>query len=119
MWPEGVPEATAIDPGTGAIFRTLAYTGTKTSPEVWSDEVEGGLFFSNNTPEKGYGLPCATATGISEKVIRTDSPVVGHEYYNIMGARLPREPQKGLYIHRMLKEDGTSEVVKEFKIREY
>ena len=59
------------------------------------------------------------STNISEKVIKTDAQIIGHEYYSIMGIRLPREPQKGLFIHRMLKEDGTSEIVKEFKIREY
>ena len=46
--------------GTTAIFKTLPYTGTKTSPEFYSDDYEGGLFFSNNTPERGYTLPCAT-----------------------------------------------------------
>ncbi len=115
MWPEGVAEGTAIDPGTGAIFKTLAYTGTKTSPEIWSDDVEGGLFFSNNTPEKGYGLPCALSTGVS-KVFRSEAEIVGHEYYNVLGVRLPIAPKKGFYIHRILRSDGTSEVVKEFKL---
>ncbi len=60
MWPATIPGGTAIDPGTGnAIFKTLPYTGTKTSDEFYSDDYEGGLFFSNNTPEKGYTLPCA------------------------------------------------------------
>lgn len=117
MWPEDVPEGTAIDPGTGAIFRTLPYTGTKTSPEIWSDDHEGGLFFSNNTPEKGYGLPCMTVTSIYE-VSRTDALVIGHEYYTILGVQLPKEPRTGFFIHRMLKEDGTTEIIKEFKIRE-
>ncbi len=56
MWPETVPGGTQIDPGagTGAIFKTVPYTGTKTSDEFYSDDYEGGLFFSNNTPEKGY-----------------------------------------------------------------
>ncbi len=115
MWPADVPEGTAIDPGTGAIFRTLPYTGTKTSPEIWSDEIDGGLFFSNNTPEKGYSLPCALSTGVT-KVIRSEAEIVGHEYYNILGVRLQRAPRNGFYIHRILRSDGTSEVVKEFKL---
>lgn len=69
MWPAEIPEATAIDPGTGAIFRTLPYTGENTSDEIWSDDVDGGLFFSNNTPEKGYSLPCALSTGITERYL--------------------------------------------------
>ena len=61
MWPETIPAGTNIDPGTesGAIFKTLPYTGTKTGDEFYSDDYEGGLFFSNNHPEKGYTLPCA------------------------------------------------------------
>lgn len=118
MWPPEIPEATAIDPGTGAIFRTLPYTGTKTSPEIWSDDYEGGLFLSNNTPEKGYTVPCPQSTGIPE-VIESDARIIGHEYYTIMGQLLEREPRKGLYIHRILREDGTSEVMKMFKVREY
>ena len=114
MWPEGVPEATAIDPGTGAIFRTLPYTGTKTSAEVWSDDYEGGLFFSNNTPEKGYTLPCSVITGISDPV-KAEVRIVGHEYFNILGAKLPREPQSGLFIHRMIRADGTTKTVKILK----
>jgi len=118
MWPPEIPAATAIDPGTGAIFRTLPYTGTKTSPEIWSDDYEGGLFLSNNTPEKGYTIPCPEPTSVPE-VFKTDAQIIGHEYYSITGVRLQIEPRKGIYIHRILKEDGTSEVVKEFKVREY
>ncbi len=117
MWPDDIPGGTAIDPGTGAIFRTLPYTGAKTSAEIWSDDYEGGLFFSNNTPVKGYSLPCALYTGISD-VFKTDTEIIGHEYYNVLGVRLPIEPRKGFYIHRILKSDGTSEVVKEFKLIE-
>ncbi len=119
MWPDDIPGGTAIDPGTGAIFRTLPYTDTKTSPEIWSDDYEGGLFFSNNISEKGYTLPCMLSTNVTEKVLKTDAQIIGHEYYSIIGVRLLREPQRGFYIHRILKKDGSSEVVKEFKIDEY
>jgi hypothetical protein len=119
MWPEEIQAATAIDPGTGAIFRTLPYTGEKTSPEIWSDDYEGGLFFSNNQPEKGYTLPCAiSTTGINE-LIGTDPQVIGHEYFDILGKRLLKEPSQGLYIHRILKSDGTAEVVKKYKVIEH
>lgn len=114
LWPAGVPVATAIDPGTGAIFKTLPYTGTKTSDEFFSDDVEGGLFLSNNTPEKGYTVPCAFATGIADQ-LKNDSPVVGHEYYNLQGVKLSKAPQKGLYIHKAIKADGSSVTTKEIK----
>jgi hypothetical protein len=118
MWPAEIPAATAIDPGTGSIFKTLPYTGTKTSPEVWSDDVEGGLFFSNNTPEKGYSLPCMLSTSISHETVKNDAQIIGHEYYSILGSRLYEEPRKGLYLHKILKSDGSFQVVKEIKMIE-
>lgn len=114
MWPSEIAGGTAIDPGTGAIFRTLPYTGTKTSDEFYSDEYVGGLFLSNNTPEKGYTVPCAILTGISDH-LKADSPVVDHEYYNLQGVKLLRVPQKGLYIHKAIKADGSSVSTKELK----
>jgi hypothetical protein len=116
MWPAEIPAATQIDPGapSGAIFRTLPYTGTKSSAELWSDDYEGGLFFSNNTPEKGYTLPCMVTTGIKD-ISKSDAPVIGHEYYNINGAKISRIPQNGIYIHKKIKADGTFEVTKEIK----
>jgi len=121
MWPESVAEGTNIDPGTesGAIFKTVPYTGEKTGDEFYSDDYEGGLFLSNNTPEKGYSVPCGELipTGIND-VDGTDAKVIGHEYYNIMGQRLRREPTTGMYIHKMLKADGTYVVIKKFNLRE-
>jgi hypothetical protein len=115
MWPAEIAGGTAIDPGTGAIFRTLPYTGGLTGPEFWSDDYEGGLFFSNNQPEKGYTLPCAISTTGIEDLIEANSQVVGHEYFDLLGRRLLDEPRQGLYIHRILKADGTSVVVKKYK----
>lgn len=114
MWPAEVPEATAIDPGTGAIFRTLPYTGEETSPELYSDDYEGGLFLSNNSPEQGYTVPCAVVTNIP-KPVKSDAPVVGYEYYTIHGAKLSREPVSGLYIRKAIKADGTFESEKIMK----
>jgi hypothetical protein len=114
LWPAEVPVATAIDPGTGSIFTTLPYTGKKTSPEFFSDDVPGGLFFSNNTPEKGYTLPCAIPTGISEQ-LKAEVPIVDHEYYNLQGVKLTKAPQQGLYIHKAIKADGSSTSTKEVK----
>jgi len=121
MWPDGVPEATQIDPGTGSIFKTLPYTGTRTSPDFWSDEYVGGLFFSNNIPEQGYTLPCPeliVVNDIPEVTAETDADVIGHEYYSILGVRLQEKPQSGMYIHKMLKVDGTSVVRKEFVLED-
>ncbi len=121
MWPETIPGGTAIDPGagTGAIFKTIPYTGTKTSDELYSDDYEGGLFFSNNTPEKGYTLPCPEIVISSDpQIIGKDAKVIGNEYYNMMGQRLPDEPTTGFYIHKILKSDGTSVVIKKLSLRE-
>jgi len=117
MWPDEIPGGTAIDPGTGAIFRTLPYTGTKTSDELWSDDYEGGLFFSNNTAEQGYTIPCPSVTGIFDE-FTVEPEIVGHEYFNILGVQLQKVPQYGLYIHKIIKSDGSFEVIKEFKARE-
>jgi hypothetical protein len=119
MWPDGM-DVVAIDPGTGSIFKTLPYTGTKTSDEFYSDDYDGGLFLSNNTPEKGYSVPCAqsSATAVTD-FIKVEAEIIGHEYFNLLGQKLQKEPHQGLFIHRILKADGTSEVLKEFKIREY
>lgn len=114
MWPAEIPGGTAVDPGTGSIFKTLPYTGTKTSAELYSDDYEGGLFFSNNTPEKGYTLPCVVVTAVND-IIKSESPVIRNEYYNIQGAKLSREPERGMYIHRAIKADGTTESTKVIK----
>ncbi len=115
LWPAEIEGGTAIDPGTGAIFRTLPYTGTKTSAEFFSDDYEGGLFLSNNTPEKGYTLPCVMSTTATRDQLKSESPVVSHEYYNLQGVKLLRAPERGLYIHKMIKADGSSVSKKELK----
>lgn len=116
MWPESIPGGTAIDPGTGSIFRTLPYTGTKTGEEFYSDDYEGGLFFSNGTPEKGYTLPCPTITDVTDEFVGTDANIVGHEYYNILGVRLHEKPITGFYLHKKIKSDRTFVVVKEYAL---
>jgi hypothetical protein len=119
MWPESLPGTPAVDPGTGSIFRTQPYTGTKTSVEFYSDEYVGGLFWSNGAPEIGFTVPCPEKipTAIPD-VIGTGAKVIGHEYYNMVGQRLPKEPSTGLYIDKVLKADGTSVVIKKFYLRE-
>jgi hypothetical protein len=121
MWPEAIPGGTQIDPGagTGAIFKTIPYTGTKTSEVFYSDEYVGGLFLSNNTPEKGYTVPCGEKipTAVPD-VIGSGAKVIGNEYYNMVGQKLPKEPTTGLYIHKILKADGTSVVIKKFNLED-
>jgi hypothetical protein len=121
MWPASVPGGTQIDPGagTGAIFKTVPYTGTKTSAEFYSDDYVGGLFLSNNTPEKGYTVPCPELVPSgNHDVTGTSAKVIGHEYYNMMGQRLPDEPTSGIYIDKVLKADGTFSVIKKLYLRE-
>ena len=112
MWPAGMDVVT-IDPGTGSIFRTLPYTGTKTSPEFYSDDAEGGLFLSNNQPEKGYTVPCADVTDIIPVVV--DSPVIGQEFYNLQGMKLSKQPESGLFIVKSIKANGTFVATKVLK----
>lgn len=118
MWPDGM-DVVAIDPGTGSIFKTLAYTGTKTSDEFYSDDYEGGLFFSNNQPEKGYTVPCPTLVDIKDEFVSSDADVIGHEYYNILGVKLQEKPRTGFYLHKKIKADNTFEVTKEYSFREF
>lgn len=117
MWPDGVPEGTAIDPGAGngAIFKTLPHTGTKTSPEFYNDDYPGMFDFDAGLAAvQGYTLACAVPTGI-QTIQASNSPVVGHEYYNFQGQKLSQKPQTGLFIDKAIKADGTTVSTKVFK----
>ncbi|GHT76939.1 hypothetical protein AGMMS50262_16650 [Bacteroidia bacterium] len=98
-----------IDPlpedGQQPIFRTLPYTGTKTSEEFFNSDYPG-LFDVAYGNVKGYAPACAVTTGIGS--ITVDSSIVGHEYYNIQGAKLSRQPESGLFIDKAIKADGSS-----------
>ncbi len=115
MWPSGIPEGTNINPGTesGAIFRTSAYTGTKTSPEFYNDDYPG-LFESAYGTVKGYAPSCAVTTDVFTPIVNV-SPVIGHEYYNLQGGRLSEEPMNGLFIDKAIREDGSSFTTKILK----
>lgn len=96
-----------INPGAedGAIFKTLPYTGTKTSPEFYNDDF-GNELFGASYPVKGYAPACAISTSVDNPSI-SDLPTVGYEYYNLQGAKLVKEPEQGLFIEKALKIDGS------------
>lgn len=106
MWPAGVPEGTAIDPGTGAIFKTLRYTGTKTSSEFYNDDF-GNDLFGNDYPEKGYAPACAVTASVENPLIDNGMPIVKYEYFNILGEKLLQQPETGIYIEKAIRANGT------------
>lgn len=97
-----------------AIFRTLPYTGTKTSAEFYNDTY-GNELFGNSYPVKGYAPACAVLTGLDSKVINTAPVVVGYEFYTLQGAKLTREPLEGLYLQKAIREDGSFVTTKIYK----
>jgi len=114
MWPDGM-DVTAIDAGVGdgAIFRTAPYTGTKTGDVFYNDDYPG-LFDASYGSVQGYTLACAVSTGI-QTIQSSNTPIVGHEYYNFQGQKLSQEPQTGLFIDKAIKADGTTVSTKVFK----
>lgn len=58
------------------------------------------------------GTADANTLGVKAIAGVSNAAVVGVEYYNFQGARLATAPQKGLYIVRELKADGTVSVKK-------
>lgn len=116
MWPTGIPEGEAVDPGTGNIFKTLPYTGTKTSGEFYNDDYPGFFDFDESlAAQAGYAFACAVddETGI-EEIFVPSSPIVSYEYFDLLGSRLATQPTKGICIVKAIKADGTWESRKVF-----
>lgn len=97
-------------------FETTPYTGTKTSVAFWNDEYPETGFFQDFT-WGGYAYPCAadksSATQIESFV--SDSPVIGYNYYSVLGTQLSEAPASGVYIVKEIKADGTSKTYKAIK----
>jgi hypothetical protein len=86
-------------------FKTLPYTGTKTGGLFYNDEYPG-LFDAYFGSLSGYAPACAPiVTGID--AVAVDSPVIGHEYYNLQGVKLSKQPEDGLFIDKAKKVNGT------------
>ena len=88
---------------------TLPYTGTKTGDEFYKNDYDDSNFFPGGFNDwQGYAAPGVVPTAIGSKTV-SSSPVVGYEYYNMVGQKLAVAPVKGLYIERIVRADGTSE----------
>jgi hypothetical protein len=101
-----------IDAVEGIAFTSAPYTGTKTSAEFYADDYDGFWPYTAG----GYAPTCVTippATGIHP--VTVDSPVVGHEYYNLQGMKLSKQPENGLFIDKAKKADGSSTAQKVLK----
>jgi len=100
----------------GNVFTSAPYTGTKTSVDFYADDYDG--FWPLTVG--GYAPSCAvidSKTNI-QSVSVDSSPVVGNEYYNLLGIKLLKEPESGLFINKAIKADGsfvTTKVIKPLK----
>jgi len=95
----------------GNAFTSAPYTGTKTSAEFYADDYDG---FWPGITIGGYAPSCAVidkATAIP--AVKVDSsPIVKHEYFDLLGIKLSKEPVSGLFIDKAMRADGTSVVTK-------
>lgn len=118
---------TATDPGAdwwelplqganGANLVTAPYTGTKTSVEFYKSDLDAtSTFFPGSFGDwMGYAAPCVTIPTDVKSPSVSDSPIVGYEYYNLLGGRLDLKPESGFYIQKAIREDGTSTTIKVF-----
>ena len=106
---------TDINAVEGAAFRSAPYTGTKTSVKFFGNDYANEGFW--NMAVGGYAPTCAVIpadeTGIHPVIV--DSPVVNREYYNLLGVKLSKQPESGLFIEKAIKADGTSVATKVLK----
>lgn len=116
-------------------FASAPYTGKKTSQDYFYGDLvpedvcpfeglDSGAFHSMCDNWGGYAPIEYYAEALGEETDDPDnagvgsvsvSPVVSAEYYNIQGQKLNYVPQKGLYIQKNTKADGTFETVKKVK----
>ncbi|MDR0864940.1 MAG: hypothetical protein LBO74_08415 [Candidatus Symbiothrix sp.] len=104
QWPAGwLAEGATVDGVDGNMFTSAPYTGTKTSAEFYCDDYEGFWTYT----AAGYAPSCAvipSVTGIAPVNVIAD--VVGHEYYNLQGIKLNKEPESGLFIKTAILSNG-------------
>jgi hypothetical protein len=101
----------------GANLVTAPYTGTKTSAEFYKGDLDAvSTFFPNSFLDwMGYAAPCVDLHTDVKTPVVTNSPIVGYEYYNLLGGRLLIKPESGMYIQKAIRENGTSATTKVFK----
>ena len=117
QWPVGwLPEGTAVDAVDGVTFTSAPYSGTKTSVAFSPGDFEGFWSFGAG----GYAPTCAEIAyddGSGIHPVINDSHFVRYEYFNLLGVKLFRQPESGLFIEKAIKADGTSVVNKVLKLR--
>lgn len=112
QWPAGWLEVGAtVDAVEGNAFTSAPYTGTKTSIEFYADDYDGFWTYTAG----GYAPSCASIDYTGIDAVAVDSPVVGHEYYNLQGVKLSKQPESGLFIEKAKKANGTSVAQKVLK----
>ena len=66
MWEDNSVDNPQAD-GSDCLFAFPAYTGTKTSPEFYTDDFEEPMFgYETEGARKGYAAPCVTATSVED-----------------------------------------------------
>ena len=100
----------------GANLVTLPYTGTKTSAQFYKTDTNDANFFPGSFVDyMGYAAPCAVIPTDVKNTFVSNSPIVGYEYYSLLGDKLRIQPERGCFIQKALKEDGTTITTKVFK----
>ena len=96
---------------------TAPYTGAYASDPVFNGNSNPAYIFTGTWGyTAGLAAPCSEfSTGITPATVDPDSPIVAHEYYNLQGVKLPKEPESGLFIDKAIKANGTSVVTKILK----
>ncbi|MDP4239256.1 MAG: hypothetical protein Q8904_07290 [Bacteroidota bacterium] len=97
---------------TAVSMNSAAYTGTKTSPEFYNSDYN--FFTAESSAWDGYAPPCVVINDIKNTYV-SDSPVVGYEYYSLLGGKLTIQPEKGFFIQKAIRADGTYSTTKIFK----
>ena len=101
----------------GANLTTAPYTGTKKSPDFYKGDLDAtSTFFpASFTDWMGYAAPCVNVSPNDVKnPTVSDSPIIGYEYYNLLGGKLLLQPESGFYIQKAIHEDGTATSTKIF-----
>ncbi|MDR0506034.1 MAG: hypothetical protein LBH32_04335 [Dysgonamonadaceae bacterium] len=95
---------------------TAPYTGAYASDkEFYGDDDTNNPYIFYQGASAGLAAPCTVIeTGITS--VSVDSPIVNHEYYNLQGAKLSRQPESGLFIDKAIKANGTSSATKISKL---
>ena len=99
------------------VILTSPYTGTKKADDFFNDDFDQILSIGGGyTDIQGLAKPCIAPKQLTTTTpVQLDSPVVGHEYYNLQGVKLSREPESGLFIDKAIQANGATVATKRIK----